>query len=442
MLPSLDGNPRSVDEARDVVSVFRLYEKRLREHSPIPGRPDMSNSQRDLVRRIVSAAVKALNSLKQGSNNSLLSLQRAYENGANVEQILDELVNCFERDSRHLGASSTSIEHQSKAPFVPMMPSTTETYCAGRFVPSLPANVYLEFYSRDETGNFCAPEGNLKATLMSSTAANHIIAARGAESPEPVHGASDMTGVGKTIALIALGHDRDVRDHFRDGVLYMALGADASVEHITRSLSKIMKFTGARASADAVRKETNLTAAVEDAALWFQGKRNLFLIDDVWPTAGYDTGYLSQLQNILEGCCDSRIVITTRNRRVGSSVLSHVEFDARDPLGPTSTSIFMGYATNGCKEDVGERAQLASVQGILRLCAGLPIALSVTGGFVAASVCSGLDFQYACDSYSKSLEARTNFGASILESAIKMSLEYLDSTLLKSLASPPSALDV
>lgn len=317
MLPSLDGNPRSVDEARDVVSVFRLYEKRLREHSPIPGRPDMSNSQRDLVRRIMSAAVKALNSLKQGSNNSLLSLQRAYENGANVEQILDELVNCFERDSRHLGASSTSIEHQSKAPFVPMMPSTTETYCAGSFVPSLPANVYLEFYSRDETGNFCAPEGNLKATLMSSTAANHIIAA------------------------------------------------------------------------------------------------------------------------ILEGCCDNRIVITTRNRRVGSSVLSHVDFDARDPLGPTSTSIFMGYATNGCKEDVGERAQLASVQGILRLCAGLPIALSVTGGFVAASVCSGLDFQYACDSYPKSLEARTNFGASILESAIKMSLEYLDSTLLKSLASPP-----
>lgn len=97
-----------------------------------------------------------------------------------------------------------------------------------------------------------------------------------------MHGASGMAGVGKTFALIALGHDKEVRGHFKDGVLFMSLGANASVGHITRGLSKIMKFTGARASADAVERQTSLAKVVEDAALWFLGKRIFFW----WTTFG------------------------------------------------------------------------------------------------------------------------------------------------------------
>lgn len=142
-----------------------------------------------------------------------------------------------------------------------------------------------------------------------------------------------MAGVGKTIALIALGHDKDVREIFKDGVLYMSLGANASVEVITRVLSKIMKFTGARSSADAVRNQADLTTAVKDTALWFFGKRNLFLVDDVWPTQNCSQEYLAQLHNILEGSPESRIVLATRNVHIGCFASSHVDFDSRSPLG-------------------------------------------------------------------------------------------------------------
>lgn len=78
-----------------------------------------------------------------------------------------------------------------------------------------------------------------------------------------------MAGVGKSVALIVLGHDEAVRDHFRDGTLYMAVGAKPSVEMITRYLSRMMGFTGARERerAAAVRKQTDLTEAVDNAAI-------------------------------------------------------------------------------------------------------------------------------------------------------------------------------
>lgn len=161
-----------------------------------------------------------------------------------------------------------------------------------------------------------------------------------------------MAGVGKTTALIALGHDSDVRDHFSDGVLYLTLGADATMESISRCLSKIMRFTGANASADRVEHGKNLTQASENAALWFLGKRNLFLMDDVWQTNSCDKGFLPELRNILEGSPESRIALATRSVLIGSTVGLHVDFDARNPLGLISTSIFLGYAGNGCHENL------------------------------------------------------------------------------------------
>lgn len=233
-------------------------------------------------------------------------------------------------------------------------PTTLENYRAEYVVPPLPDNLFLDFSSQDESGEFCAPEGHLKSKVLKSASSNRVIAARGVGRPEIVHGASGMAGVGKTMSLIALGHDKDLRHHFRDGILYLSLGADATVESITRGLYKIMKLTGATTSADAVRNQTDLTAAIEDAALWFFGKCNLFLLDDVWRTNSNANGFLPELRNILEGSPDSRLVLATRNVLIGSSVGSHVDFDARDPLGPTSTSMFMGYASSGCRTDVDE----------------------------------------------------------------------------------------
>lgn len=152
-----------------------------------------------------------------------MALERAYPQGADVEEHLDKLVEsvkaAFISNSASVGSitgGAVQISHSTQS-----LPATAEQYRAAHAIPPLPDNVYLELDSQDESRMYCAPEGDLKSTLLKSTSSNSVIAARGVEKPEVVHGASGSAGVGKTTALIALGHDRDVRDHFKDGALYM-----------------------------------------------------------------------------------------------------------------------------------------------------------------------------------------------------------------------------
>lgn len=356
-----------------------------------------------------------------------IALDRAYENGEQIETHLDNLAESLSAAAGTRFASTVSSEGS-----IPQFPGlghwtqgySLETYRTGHFVPPLPDNIYLDFDSQAENGKFRASEGDLKSTILLATSSTRTAGARSSKRSAIVHGESGMAGASKTTALIALGHDDDVRSHFCDVVLFIALGADVSRKQISDNLAEI------KGSAAAVQIETNQEKAVAGASRRFQGKCNLFLIDDVWPHSISDHGYLPQLRKILTGNTHSRIVISTRNRDIVSMVGSHVDFDARDPLGPLSESMLIGYVSNGGIVDGGEKNQdLASVRGILRLCAVLPIALDIAGGFVAAEISHGLDFKYVCDNYLKDLGQQANFGATILDRAIKLSLDYLDSIL-------------
>lgn len=102
--------------------------------------------------------------------------------------------------------------------------------------PALLPNIRLDFDCKDGKGQVSTPEGKLRQSVYVSTNTKNVTVARGAMSP--VHGVSGMAGVGKTTALIGLGHDTEFRKHFTDGVLYMSLGAAATVEHVACELSK------------------------------------------------------------------------------------------------------------------------------------------------------------------------------------------------------------
>lgn len=123
-----------------------------------------------------------------------------------------------------------------------------------------------------------------------------------------------MAGVGKTTALIALGHDERVREHFFDDILYVTLGAEVKEEHIVRELANITCVTGATSSANEVEETLEFRRAIRDAARWMQGKRILFLFDDVWPTALCVDGYLPKLRGILNGSPDHNEKQTCRRR--------------------------------------------------------------------------------------------------------------------------------
>lgn len=76
-----------------------------------------------------------------------------------------------------------------------------------------------------------------------------------------------MADVGKSIALIGIAHDRDIREHFVHGVLFMSIGVSATVGDVTKELEKILRFTGATTHADKVQSSASLADAVSNAAV-------------------------------------------------------------------------------------------------------------------------------------------------------------------------------
>lgn len=281
--------------------------------------------------------------------------------------------------------------------------------------------VCLDFESREPGGSFSAPEAVLKSYVLLS--ARHVTAASGA--PHPVHGASGMAGVGNSIALIALGHDGGIRAHFIDGVLYMAIGVTATVGDVAKELEKIMRFTGATTNAGKVQLSTSLADVVSIAAIWFQGKQILFLIDDIWPNAAGPLGYLTELEGLLQGIQESRIAISTRSLQIAAKVGSQVDFAARDPSGPTSVAMLTAHAAPAQPLSKGD---LEAAQGILDLCAGLPFALSIVVEAVFLRVSAGFTFEYACQGVSGEMYPGTSF----LDAAIGVSLSSLEGELGKS----------
>lgn len=295
--------------------------------------------------------------------------------------------------------------------------------------PLLAGNIHLDFESKDANGNYFAPEGSLKSCVFISTGPRHVTVARGARLKSgrhnPVHGVSGMAGVGKTVALIGLGHDEDIQNHFTDGVLYMSIGANATLGHVITELWKIMSVTGATTSAQAVKSSKSLADAIAVASVWFHGKRLLFLIDDIWPSETNPEGYLADLQGLLQGSPDSRMALSTRSVEIAKKGGSHVDFGARDHCGPTSLAIFLAHAL----PDIQPTDHLLdSSRSVLVLCAGLPISLSIAGAAVALCMSSEDDFDDACQTYLKNIQTQISLhpGKSFLDNAIQLSLAALE----------------
>lgn len=165
--------------------------------------------------------------------------------------------------------------------------------------------------------------------------------------------------------------------------------------------------------------------AVTKAAIWFQDKCVLFLIDDVWPTSASPEGCLPELEGLLRGNKDSHIAISTRSLLISAYGGSCVDFAARDPRGPFSTAIFMAHAALDMKPS---ESRLKAMQGILDLCSGLPIALYVAGSTLSMHMKMRLGFEPACQVYLDEIsnEMTVHPGVRFLENAIHLSLTALE----------------
>ncbi len=84
---------------------------------------------------------------------------------------------------------------------------------------ALTNTVRLNFDAKDAKGTPVTPEGILKQVLLSSGSSSTVTAAAGII--KSACGIVGMAGVGKTVALQRLAHDKDVRFRFSDGIFFM-----------------------------------------------------------------------------------------------------------------------------------------------------------------------------------------------------------------------------
>ncbi len=177
--------------------------------------------------------------------------------------------------------------------------SWKEEYRSAISSPSFSHAVNLDFGTRDAGGQFVTPEGALKHKILSSISTEAITAATG--QLNPAHGVVGMAGVGKTIALQGLASDKDIHETFPDGIQYISLGQEATVQTAVQGIARAMTMTGASESVAKVENSTSLEEAITHAIRWFQDKKCLFLIDDMWPTDDCRTGLLTDIRRLLQG---------------------------------------------------------------------------------------------------------------------------------------------
>ncbi len=270
---------------------------------------------------------------------------------------------------------ATALKIDSRALLESKRDEYTLSFCA----PAVSHTVHLDFHIKDEHGKFATPECALKRKVPSSVSSRAVKYATGAVNP--AHGVLGMAGVGKTIALEGLASDKYVCSLFTDGIQYLGLGQAASVQTAIQEIARVMRLTGATVSVAPVESSTSLREAVDYAFQWFQNKKCLLLIDDLWPTEACPTGYLFELRQLLRESPESRMAVSTRSTNIAVGAGSIVDFAARDPLGPVSVAIFMAHAMRCSRNNSGDISP--SISKILARCGGLPIALSICGCAVA-----------------------------------------------------------
>jgi hypothetical protein len=176
-------------------------------------------------------------------------------------------------------------------------------------------------------------------------------------------------GVGKTTLAAALAHDDELNSAFPDGVLWAALGPDADP---LPGLGSWLTALGV----DPRDMPTMEERSGRLAAL-LRNRRMLLIIDDVWDAA--------QGQPFCAGGLGCRTLITTRYPEV-----------ARD-LGLSEQSIYRlevldDKAAVELLRSLAPDAVAKDPEGTLRLAReleGLPLALRVAGGLLAAEVAMG-----------------------------------------------------
>lgn len=207
-----------------------------------------------------------------------------------------------------------------------------------------------------------------------------------------------LPGCGKTVILRGVAYNPSVMAMFRDGIFFVQLTHQTTVDSLFENLSEIMEKCAMQAQAISLRelsksRDFDKKQAIDLFVCSLKDKRLLLILDNVSEQS-------PQLYNVLVNITTFAmrpqrkfsILSSTRSvdvaKRFGSSAVHEVSLP--EPSGETARAIMCCHAgfdrvefDKSCsKEDNG-------VIPVLEKCAGLPLALAVAGGAVKRLLNSG-----------------------------------------------------
>lgn len=240
--------------------------------------------------------------------------------------------------------------------------------------PRNPSGVLLDYNDASTL------EGRLKRILLNTASSSDMVTV--ANCPSSLTSVYGMDGVGKTCALRGLCFDHDVWQRFPDGIFFFTLGKDATATDVIMSLTRIVKALEKDVDVQAIRGCENVKAAVDVTAQALSGLQCLLLFDDLWSTDSYKCGHLEELQHLVDSCELSHILFSTRSQTIACRAgQNSISFESRDE--ETSKRILLGFT--GLTEAEVRAMSAEAIEALiyaLKKCAGLPIALAVTGRLI------------------------------------------------------------
>lgn len=135
-----------------------------------------------------------------------------------------------------------------------------------------------------------------------------------------------MGSVGKTVSLIGLGYDNDIRAHFSDGVHFLSFGQQAVSSEVIAGMARFVRDSEGVDNATAIESCSKLGDAVHKAAVWFSDRTCLFLCAD-----GRAHVFLPDIIHFFDTSSRRKMVISTRDRNMSEVSSQHMVFAQRMP---------------------------------------------------------------------------------------------------------------
>lgn len=179
-----------------------------------------------------------------------------------------------------------------------------------------------------------------------------------------------LPGVGKTTLAAALAHDPDITEHFTDGVLWAGLGPAPNV------LSQLSRWgTLLGLSSTEIARLTTIEEWSKVLHMVIGARRLLLVIDDAWR--------IEAALAFKVGGINCAYVVTTRFPQIALRFASHDTVVVRELTEEDGLSLLSRFVPDLVRSDP------SLARSLVRAVGGLPLALTITGGYLRSQSYSG-----------------------------------------------------